>query len=286
MESLVSTEWLAEEIGNCDLRILDASSHLPTAGRDARAEYEAGHIPCAVFMDLASLVDTESEVPAALPKPEMFASRMQKLGVGDGSRIVIYDDSDVKTSARAWFMLTMFGAQNVAILDGGLAKWKAEGRPMAKGGPDTLKERHYTAWEDRAKVRSKADVLANLSSRLEQVVDARDAGRFSGETPDFRPGVPSGHIPGSANLPFSALYNRDGTFKDKKGLRAAFEAAGIDLDRPVCTTCGGGVTAAVLVFALQLLGKEHDVSLYDGSWSEWAVDPDTPKETGPAFQHG
>lgn len=286
MEPLVSTEWLAEEIGNCDLRILDASSHLPTAGRDARAEYEAGHIPGAVFMDLASLVDAESEVPAALPKPEMFASRMQKLGIGDGSRIVIYDDSDVKTSARAWFMLTMFGAQNVAILDGGLAKWKAEGRPLAKGGADRLKERHYTAWEDRAKVRSKADVLANLASRLEQVVDARDAGRFSGETPDFRPGVPSGHIPGSTNLPFYELYNPDGTFKDKKGLEAAFRNAGIDLARPVCTTCGGGVTAAVLAFALHLLGKDDDVSLYDGSWSEWAVDPDTPKETGPALQHG
>jgi len=285
MESLVSTEWLAEEIGNCDLRIVDASSHLPTAGRDARAEYEAGHIPGAVFMDLAALVDGESEVPAALPKPEMFASRMQKLGIGDGSRIVIYDDSEVKTSARAWFMLTMFGAQNVAILDGGLGKWKAEGRALERGHP-THKERHYTAWEDRAKVRSKADMLANLASRLEQVVDARDAGRFSGEIPDFRPGVVSGHIPGSVNLPFYELFEPDGTFKDRAGLKAAFAAAGVDIERPVCTTCGGGVTAAVLAFALHLLGKEDDVSLYDGSWSEWAVDPDTPKETGPALQHG
>jgi len=285
MESLVSTEWLAEEIGNCDLRIVDASSHLPTAGRDARTDYEAGHIPGAVFMDLASLVDPASDVPAALPKPEMFASRMQKLGIGDGSRIVVYDDSDVKTSARAWYMLIMFGAQNVAILDGGLAKWKAEGRPLEKGR-QSHKERHYTAWEDRAKVRSKADMLANLASRLEQVVDARDAGRFSGEVPDFRPGVPSGHIPGSANLPFYELYDPDGTFKDRQGLRKAFEKAGIDLDKPICTTCGGGVTAAVLCFALHLLGKDESVALYDGSWSEWAVDPATPKESGPALQHG
>jgi len=285
MESLVSTEWLAEEMGSVDLRIVDASSHLPTAGRDARAEYEAGHIPGAVFMDLANLVDTESCVPAALPKAEMFASRMQKLGLGDGSRIVLYDDSDVKTSGRAWYMLTLFGATNVAILDGGLAKWKAEGRPLEKGN-QTLKARHYTAWEDASKVRSKADMLANIASKSEQVVDARDAGRFSGETPDFRPGVPSGHIPGSINLPFYDLFNPDGTFKDKPGLKAAFEKAGVDLGKPVTTTCGGGVTAAVLCFALSLLGKEQDVSLYDGSWSEWAVDPDTPKETGPAFQDG
>jgi thiosulfate/3-mercaptopyruvate sulfurtransferase len=280
MESLVSTEWLAEEMGADDLRIVDASNHLPTAGRDARAEYEAGHIPGAVFMDLASLKDPDSEVPSALPTPAMFASRMQKLGIGDGSRIVVYDDSDVKTAGRAWYMFTMFGAHNVAILDGGLAKWKAEGRPLEKGDR-AYKERHYTAWEDRSGVRLKADMLANISSKAEQVVDARDGGRFSGEVPDFRPGVPSGHIPGSVNLPFTELYNDDGTFKDKAGLRAAFEKAGIDIDKPVCTTCGGGVTAALLCFALHLLGKDQDVSLYDGSWSEWAVDPDTPKATGP-----
>jgi len=285
MESLVSTEWLANEMGNCDLRIVDASNHLPIAGRDARAEYEAGHIPGAVFMDLASLIDKDSDVPSALPKAEMFASRMQKLGIGDGSRIVLYDDSDVKTSGRAWYMLTMFGAQHVAILDGGLAKWKAEGRPL-ETGKQTLKQRHYTAWHDEKKVRYKNDMLANIARRAEQVVDARDEGRFSGAVPDFRPGVPSGHIPGSVNVPFYELFNKDGTFKDKEGLRDAFEAAGVDLSKPVTTTCGGGVTAAVLCFALHLLGKEEDVSLYDGSWSEWAVDPDTPKETGPALQDG
>ena len=283
MESLVSTEWLAEEMGACDLRIVDASSHLPTAARDARAEYESAHIPGAVFMDLAALVDPASEVPAALPRAEMFASRMQKLGLGDGSRIVLYDDSEVKTSGRAWYMLTLFGAQHVAILDGGLAKWKAEGRPL-EGGTQTLKTRHYTAWQDPKKIRSKEDMLANLESRKEQVVDARDEGRFSGEVPDFRPGVPSGHIPGSVNLPFYELFEADGTFKERAALRSAFEKIGVDLDQPVTTTCGGGVTAAVLCFALHLLGKDDDVSLYDGSWSEWAVDPDTPKETGATLE--
>ncbi len=284
MDSLVSTKWLAEEIEACDLRIVDASNHLPTAGRDARAEYEAGHIPGAVFMDLASLTDADSDVPSALPTAEMFASRMQKLGLGDGSRIVLYDDSEVKTAGRAWYMLTMFGAENVAILDGGLAKWRAEGRPLETGNT-VLRKRHYTAWYDPKKVRSKRDMVANLQSRAEQVVDARDAGRFSGEVPDFRPDVPSGHIPGSVNLPFYDLFREDGTFKEPDALRGAFEKAGVDLSKPVVTTCGGGVTAAVLLFALHLLGKEDEVSLYDGSWSEWAVDPDTPKETGPALQN-
>jgi thiosulfate/3-mercaptopyruvate sulfurtransferase len=280
MEPLVSTEWLASEMGAADLRVVDASNHLPDAARDPRAEYDAGHIPGALFMDLASLVDATSPVPSALPKPEQFAARMQQLGIGDGSRIVIYDDSAVKTAARAWFMLTMFGAQNVAILDGGLAKWKAEGRALDTGDPH-FHERHFTAWHDDAKVRSKAQVLANLGSKAEQLVDAREAGRFTGEVPDFRPGIQSGHIPGSRSLPFTALYNPDGTFKDKAGLRTAFAEAGVDLSQPLVTTCGGGVTAAVLSFALHLLGKD-DVALYDGSWSEWAADPATPKALGPA----
>jgi thiosulfate/3-mercaptopyruvate sulfurtransferase len=280
MDPLVSTEWLANEMGAGDLRIVDASNHLPDAGRDPRAEYEAGHIPGALFLDLASLVDTESPVPAALPKPEQFARRMQQLGIGDGSRIVVYDDSAVKTSARAWFMLTMFGAQNVAILDGGLAKWKAEGRPLDSGAP-YFHARHFTAWHNDDQVRSKAQVLANISSKAEQLVDARGAGRFTGEEPEIRPGLASGHIPGSRSLPFTQLLNEDGTFKDKAGLRAAFEAAGVDLSRPVVTTCGSGVTACVLGFAMHLLGKE-DAALYDGSWSEWAADPATPKALGPA----
>lgn len=275
MESLVTCEWLAGEMGASDLRIVDASKHLPDTGRDAKAEYEAGHIPGAVFMDLGELVDTSALIENTLPPAEKFASRMQSLGLGDGSRIVLYDDSAVKTAARAWFMLKLFGAQNVAILDGGLGKWKAEGRPLEQG-TNALRCRHYTAWSDSGKVRTKEDVLANIASKAEQVVDARGAGRWAGTDPDPRPNIASGHIPGSLNVPYTALFNPDGTFKDAEGIRAAFEAAGVDLSKPVVTSCGSGVTACVLLFALHLIGK-HDTALYDGSWTEWGGDPDTPK---------
>jgi thiosulfate/3-mercaptopyruvate sulfurtransferase len=280
MESIVSTEWLANEMGASDLRIVDCTRHLADSGRDALAEYEGGHIPGAVFMDLADLVDSNAAVENTLPPAEKFASRMQSLGLGDGSRIVLYDDSAVKTAARAWFMLKMFGAHDVAILDGGIAKWKAEGRSLNQG-KESLRHRHFTAWQDDKDVRTKADMLANLHSKAEQVLDARSAVRFTGEDKDARPNVAAGHIPGSRNLPYSDLFNADGTFKDKSALKAAFEGAGVDLSKPVVTTCGSGITASVLLFALHLIGKD-DTALYDGSWSEWGADPVTPKETGPA----
>lgn len=272
MESLVSTEWLANEMGASDLRIVDATLFVPDAGRNARAEYEAGHIPGAVFMDLAELADSNSDLPNMFPPAEKFASRMQTLGLGDGSRIVIYDDSPIKSASRAWFMLTIFGAHEVAILDGGIAKWKAEGRPLATG-KENLRHRHFTVWKDDKNVRTKADLLSNLHSKAEQVVDARGADRFSGAA-----GEGHGHIPGSVNLPFTQLFNADGTWKTGDALKAAFADAGVDLDKPLVTTCGSGMTAAALAFGAHLLGKS-DVALYDGSWSEWGKDADTPKAT-------
>lgn len=275
MEQLVSTSWLANELGASDIRIIDATLFMPDSGRDAAAEYEGGHIEGAVFMDLSELTDTISDIPNMLPSAEKFASRMQSLGLGDGSRIVVYDDSPLKSACRAWWMLTIFGAHEVAILDGGLAKWKAEGRPL-KTGKETLRHRHFTVWKDESGVRTKADMLANLHSKDANVLDARPAGRFAGTDAEPNAALPSGHIPGSYNLPHGQLFNADGTWKNADDLRSAFEASGISLDKPMITSCGSGMTASVLAFGAKLIGKE-DVSLYDGSWSEWAADGDTPK---------
>jgi thiosulfate/3-mercaptopyruvate sulfurtransferase len=280
MDSLVTTRWLADDMAASDLRIVDASSHLPDAGRNARHEYEAGHIPGAVFMDLADLVDPAATVENTLPSPEKFASRMQLLGLGDGSRIVVYDDSAIHSAARAWFMLRLFGAQNVAILDGGLGKWAAESREV-QSGVNQLRHRHYTAWQAADRLRDKTAVMANIASRAEQVVDARGAARFAGSAPEPRAGMAAGHIPGAINLPYTKLYNPDGSFIAPDAIRALFVGAGVDLSRPIITSCGSGMTACVLIFALHLIGKD-DVALYDGSWAEWGADPSTPKETGPA----
>ncbi len=280
MDVLVSTAWLAAKLGEPDLVVIDASSHLLDAGRNAREEFEHAHIPGARFLDLETLKDPDSPVPAALPTAEQFAARMAEIGVSDGDRVVIYDDSAVKTSARAWFICRMYGIEKVAILDGGAAKWRAEGRPLEKG-PSVAAPGTFTARPGPGAVRSKADVLAIVANDSEQLLDARGAGRFTGAEPEPRPGMPSGHIPGARNLPFGRMLKPDGTFRDDAGLRAAFAEAGIDLEQPVVTTCGSGVTAAVLLFAMHLLGKD-DVALYDGSWSEWGADPATPKATGPA----
>jgi thiosulfate/3-mercaptopyruvate sulfurtransferase len=310
MDDLVSTQWLAERLGEPNLVVVDASAHLPDAGRDARADFAAAHIPGARFLELETLKDPDNPVPAALPTAQQLAARMAAIGVSDSDRVVIYDDSAVKTSARAWFILRLHGLREVAILDGGLGKWRAEGRPLeaqvpplplaggalddsplppaggAGGGladnPRTGPPLTPPASRRGTAVRTKADILANIESGEEQLLDARGAGRFTGAEPEIRPGMPSGHIPGSLNLPFGQVLNPDGTFKDAAGLRAAFAEAEIDLDRPVVTTCGSGVTASVLLFAMHLLGK-RDVALYDGSWSEWGADPETPKATGPAF---
>ena len=280
MDMLVSTEWLEAELGAPDLRIIDATLFLASHGRDARAEYEAEHIPGAVFLDLDEVVDSDNPAPHMLPPEAKFASRMQSLGLGDGSRFVVYDNTPLHSSARAWWMLKTFGAHYAAILDGGMVKWKAERRPVEAGRPH-VRHAHFSPLFDGREVADKGFVSSIMGAGSHELVDARSAGRFTGEEAEPRPGLPVGHIPGSKHLPQGQLFNPDNTWKQGDALRAAFDAAGVDLSRPLVTTCGSGITAAVLLFGARLLGKE-DVMLYDGSWSEWGADPATPKATGAA----
>ena len=278
MDSLVSTQWLEKELEAPDLRVVDASFFLSGDGRDAHAEYEAGHIPGAVFMDIDEIADDSNPAPHMLPPEHKFASRMQSLGLGDGNRIVVYDNSPLHSAARGWLMLKSFGAQQVAILDGGLPKWKAEGRPLESGRPQ-LRRAHFTASLDEAAIADKAYVSGIVHSDGHEIVDARSAARFAGEEAEPRPGLEPGHIPGAKNLPQGKRFNPDDSWKQPDALRQAFDEAGVDLSKPLVTTCGSGITACVLLFGAYLLGKE-DSKLYDGSWSEWGADPATPKAVG------
>lgn len=281
MDILVSTEWLAGEIGKPDLRILDASLFLPGTPRDPRAEFEAAHIPGAAFMDLPTLADADDPTPGMLPSDAMMTQRAQALGIDADSRIIVYDNSPTHSAARGWWMMRLYGlGASVAILDGGLPKWVAEGR-ATQSGAATPAPGNAIARRAGGQVATKADVLTNIASSEAQVLDARGAGRFTGAEAEPRPGMASGHIPGSRNLPSSTLFDADNRLKSKDELRALFTSAGIDIGRPVITTCGSGVTAAILLAGLELVGN-RDVTLYDGSWSEWGFDPATPKATGAA----
>ncbi len=278
MNPLVTTEWLAAEMGKSDIRVIDATLFMNGAGRDARAEFEAAHIPGAVFFDIDEVSDTSSDLPHMLPPPEKFASRMQALGLGDGSRIIVYDNSPLKSSARVWWMLTLFGAHEVAILDGGFAKWQAEGRSVESGKP-IVRHRHFTVWADKNLVRDQKQMTENLRTKAEQVIDARSAGRFAGTEPEPRAGLRGGHIPGSKSLPYTDLFNDDGTYKPVADIAAAFKTAGIDIARPLVATCGSGITASVLAFAAALQGN-HKVAVYDGAWTEWGASASNPVVAG------
>lgn len=277
-KTLVSTDWLAEHLEDPDLRILDASWYLPQMGRDARAEYEAGHIPGARFFDIDDISDHRSALPHMAPPVEKFMSRMRALGVGDGHQVVIYDGMGLFSAARVWWLFRLMGKSDVAVLDGGFPKWQAEGRAVEDLAP-VLRERHITVQRQAHMVKDVSEVAAAVKLRDWQIVDARSADRFRGDTPEPREGLRAGHMPGALNLPFSNLLNPDKTLKQGAELRAAFEDAGVDLDKRVITTCGSGVTAAVLSLGLEILGHRSH-SLYDGSWSEWGQFPDLKVETG------
>ncbi|MFN4060149.1 MAG: 3-mercaptopyruvate sulfurtransferase [Paracoccus hibiscisoli] len=279
-KTLVSTDWLAAHLSDPDLRIIDASWHMPASGRDARAEYDAAHIPGTRFFDIDAISDKRSTLPHMAPPPEMFISRLRAMGVGDGHQMVIYDNSDVRSAFRVWWTFRLMGKTDVAVLDGGFAKWQAEGRPT-EDMPPVMRDRHITVQRQAGLVRDVTQVAAASKLGDPQIVDARSPERFRGDQPEPRAGLRAGHIPGSRNLPFGRLFNADGTMIAPDAIRTAFTDAGIDLSRPVITTCGSGVTAAALSFALERAGH-RDHSLYDGSWTEWGSFADLNIATGDA----
>jgi thiosulfate/3-mercaptopyruvate sulfurtransferase len=276
MDSLVTSEWLAAQLGEPGLTIIDASWHMPASGRSGRAEYLEAHIPGARFLDIDEVSDGSDPAPHAIPSAEAFGEAMERAGIDQSDRIVVYDNSPIHTAPRGWFMLRHFGAKDVAVLDGGLPKWVAEGRPIESG--DATPRTARFAAELRDDVVTKAQLLAGATAAL---VDARGRPRFEGTEPEPRTGIASGHIPGACNLPFGMLYTEDGTLKPKSELRRLFAEAGLDPARPFTASCGSGVTATSLIFAAHLLGNDS-ASLYDGSWTEWGADPATPKALGPA----
>jgi thiosulfate/3-mercaptopyruvate sulfurtransferase len=266
---LVSTDWLAAHAKDPDLRVIDASWYLPDMGRDAVAEYAAGHIPGARFFDIDEISDQRSELPHMAPPVEKFISRMRAMGVGDGHQVVIYDGHGIFSAPRVWWTFKLMGKMDVAVLDGGLPKWRAEGRPV-EDMPPVIRDRHMTVQRQAHLVKDVTQVAHASKLGDWDIVDARAANRYRGDAPEPRPGLRAGHIPGSKNLPHRDLITSDGTLLPPEALRAKFEGAGVDLAKPVITTCGSGVSAAILSLALERIGHRNH-SLYDGSWAEWGM---------------
>jgi len=277
-KTLVSTQWLADHLNDPDLRVLDASWYLPDMGRDARAEYDAGHIPGARYFDIDDVADSASALPHMAPPIEKFMSRMRAMGVGDGHQVVVYDGIGLFSAARVWWLFRLMGKTDIAVLDGGLPKWLAEGREV-EDMPPILRDRHMTAQRQAHLVKDVTQVAAAAKLGDWQIVDARGPERFRGDAPEPREGLRAGHIPGSFNVHYAELLNADGTMKRCDALREAFTDAGVDLKKRIITTCGSGVTAAILSLGLEMLGH-RDVALYDGSWSEWGQFDQLKVETG------
>ena len=277
-KTLVSTAWLAAHRADPDLRLIDASWYLPDAGRNAKAEYLSAHIPGARFFDIDEITDQRSALPHMAPPPEKFISRLRAMGIGDGHQVVIYDGSGLFSAARVWWTFRLMGKTDVAVLDGGLPKWRAEGREI-EDMPPIVRDRHMTVSRQNHLVKDVTQVAHAAKLGEAEIIDARSAPRFKGEVPEPRPGLCSGHIPGAKNVPYSTLLNPDGTMKSPEALRSLFEAAGVNLAKPAITSCGSGVTAAILSLALERIGHRNH-ALYDGSWAEWGMYDDLAVEKG------
>ncbi|WP_085879536.1 3-mercaptopyruvate sulfurtransferase [Roseisalinus antarcticus] len=278
--TLVSTSWLGAHLKDPDLRLIDGSWYLPDMNRDARAEYDAAHIPGARFVDIDDISDHRSDLPHTAPPVEKFMSRMRALGIGDGHQVVVYDGAGMFSAARIWWLFRLMGKTDVAVLDGGFRKWQAEDRPV-EDLPPVIRDRHMTTSRQNQMIKDVTQVASASKLGDWQIADARSPGRFTGEEAEPRPGMRTGHIPNSRNVHYRTLLADDGTMKRPAELRQVFTDAGIDLDRPVITTCGSGVTAAILSLALDRLGHRTN-ALYDGSWSEWGMYSDLPIATGEA----